>query len=40
MNIYEEMTVDDLKLEYQKTKQEKYHIRAEVRNGYIESEKV
>jgi hypothetical protein len=30
-NIYEEMTIDDLKKEYHKTKNEKYHYRAEVR---------
>ena len=30
-NIFEEMTIDDLKKEYQKTKIEKYHYRAEVR---------
>ena len=30
-NIFEEMTIDDLKKEYQMTKIEKYHYRAEVR---------
>ena len=30
-NIFEEMTIDDLRKEYQKTKTEKYHYRAEVR---------